>query len=102
MDLKSAYWMYRTLSMLVESHHAEFSKEDLDYLKDSREYLYRWVNEIAPQVKGMAPSEVSDFLSSKTHEMVAEMAKRTKNLMAELVMHGLELSKHTFKIDKNL
>lgn len=102
MDLKSAYWMYRTLSMLVESHHAEFSKEDLDYLKDSREYLYRWVNEIAPQVKGMAPSEVSDFLSSKTHEMVAEMAKRTKNLMAELVMHGLELSKLTFKIDKNL
>ena len=50
----------------------------------------------------MAPSEVSDFLSSKTHEMVAEMAKRTKNLMAELVMHGLELSKLTFKIDKNL
>ncbi|MCW3763765.1 C69 family dipeptidase [Weissella confusa] len=102
MDLKSAYWMYRALSMIVESHHAEFSKADLDYLKDTREYLYRWVNEVAPQVKGMSSSEVSAFLSSKTHEMVAEMAKRTKALMAELVMNGLELSKLTFQIDKNL
>ena len=74
----------------------------MDYLKDTREYLYRWVNEVAPQVKGMSSSEVSAFLSSKTHEMVAEMAKRTKALMAELVMNGLELSKLTFQIDKNL
>ena len=74
----------------------------MDYLKDAREYLYRWVNEVAPQVKGMSSSEVSAFLSSKTHEMVAEMAKRTKALMAELVMNGLELSKLTFQIDKNL
>jgi len=50
----------------------------------------------------MSSSEVSAFLSSKTHEMVAEMAKRTKALMAELVMNGLELSKLTFQIDKNL
>ena len=33
--------------------------------------------------------------------MVAEMAKRT-SLMAELIMHGLELSKLTFNMDKNL
>ena len=33
---------------------------------------------------------------------VDEMAKRTKALMAELVMNGLELSKLTFQIDKNL
>ena len=56
----------------------------------------------AGSMKGMSSSEVSAFLSSKTHEMVAEMAKRTKALMAELVMNGLELSKLTFQIDKNL
>ena len=102
MNLKSAYWMYRALSMLVESHHAEFSKEDLDYLKDAREYLYRWVNQTAPQVEGMDAKQASEFLSTESHKMVAEMAKRTKALMAQLIMHGLELSKLTFIMDKNL
>lgn len=102
MDLKSAYWMYRALSMIVEAHHAEFAQQDLDYLKDCREYLYRWVNTVAPQVAGKDASEVGGFLSTESHKMVAELAKRTKNLMAELIMHGLELSKLTFKMDKNL
>ena len=102
MNLKSAYWMYRALSMIVESHHAEFAKEDLDYLKDSREYLYRWVNQTAPQVAGMDDKKASEFLSAESHKMVAEMAKRTKALMAQLIMHGLELSKLTFIMDKNL
>ena len=102
MNLKSAYWMYRALSMIVESHHAEFAKEDLDYLKDAREYLYRWVNQTAPQVAGMDDQQASAFLSTESHKMVAEMAKRTKALMAQLIMHGLELSKLTFIMDKNL
>ena len=102
MDLKSAYWMYRALSMIVEAHHAEFAQQDLDYLKDCREYLYRWVNTIAPQVAGKDDGEVSAFLSAESHKMVAALAKRTKNLMAQLIMHGLELSKLTFVMDKNL
>ena len=102
MDLKSAYWMYRALSMIVEAHHAEFAQQDLDYLKDCREYLYRWVNTVAPQVAGKDSSEVSAFLSAESHKMVAELAKRTKDLMAKLIMHGLELSKLTFIMDKNL
>lgn len=102
MDLKSAYWMYRALSMIVESHHSEFAQPDLDYLKDAREYLYRWVNTVAPQVEGKSASEVSDFLSEESHKMIAELAKRTKSLMSQLIMNGLELSKLTFKMDKNL
>ena len=88
--------------MLVESHHAEFAQDDLDYLKDAREYLYRWVNEVAAQVADKDEAEVSTFLSTESHQMVAELAKRTKKLMAELVMSGLELSKLTFKMDENL
>lgn len=102
MDLKSAYWMYRALSMIVESHYAEFSQPDLDYLKDAREYLYRWVNTVAPQVAAMDHNKVSDFLSNESHKMVAEMASRTKKLMSQLIMEGLGLSKLTFKMDKNL
>ena len=102
MDLKSAYWMYRALSMIVEAHHAEFAQDDLNYLKDSREYLYRWVSQVAPKVGGMSDNDACAYLSKETHKMVAEMAKRTKELMSNLIMHGLELSKLTFIMDKNL
>ena len=102
MDLKSAYWMYRALSMIVEAHHAEFAQDDLNYLKDSREYLYRWVSQVAPKVEGMSDNDACAYLSKETHKMVAEMAKRTKELMSNLIMHGLELSKLTFIMDKNL
>lgn len=101
-DFKSAYWMYRALSMLVEAHHAEFLQDDLDYLKDAREYFHRFVDEVALLVDGMTNQEATAILSAKNQELVAEMAKRTKDLMAKLMMKGLELSKLTFTMDKNL
>lgn len=102
MNLRSAYWMYRTLSEIVESHHSEFLQDDLDYLKDARQYLYGWVNQVAAKVGDADQSAASDILNPATHDMVSEMAKRTKVLMAKLLMHGMELSKLTFKMDKNL
>lgn len=101
-DFKSAYWMYRALSMLVESHHAAFLQDDLDYLKDAREYFHRFIDEVAPLVSGMSNQEATAILSAKNQELVAEMAARTKKLMAKLMMKGLELSKLTFTMDKNL
>ncbi|MGY0276600.1 hypothetical protein [Limosilactobacillus fermentum] len=91
--------MYRALSMLVEAHHAEFLQDDLDYLKDAREYFHRFVDEVAPLVERMT-NQVITILSAKNQELVAEMAKRTKDLMAKLMMKGLELSKLTFTMDK--
>lgn len=102
MNLRSAYWMYRALSEIVESYHSEFLQEDLDYQKDARQYLYGWVDQTANKVKGDDAKTTSQVLNYETHEMVSEMAKRTKTLMAQLLMHGMELSKLTFKIDKNL
>ncbi|MCC3151434.1 C69 family dipeptidase, partial [Bifidobacterium bifidum] len=70
-DFKSAYWMYRALSMLVEAHHAEFLQDDLDYLKDAREYFHRFVDEVAPLVDGMTNQEATAILSAKNQELVA-------------------------------
>ena len=50
----------------------------------------------------MSDNDACAYLSEETHKMVAEMAKRTKELMSNLIMHGLELSKLTFIMDKNL
>ena len=102
LDFKSAHWMYRGLSMLVESHYPEFIQTDYDYLKDAREYLYRFVEQTATKTTDLDTNEAIQVLNDASAEMVTEMAKRTKSLMAQLMMQGLELSKLTFKMDANL
>lgn len=102
LDFKSAYWMYRGLSMLVESHYAEFIQADYDYLKGAREYLYRFVEDTAHQTADLTANEAIQVLNTASTELTAEMAKRTKKLMSQLMMQGLELSKLTFKMDANL
>lgn len=102
MNLRSAYWMYRVISETVESYHSEFRQDDLDYLKDGRQYMYAWVDQTAKAVAGKSAAETEKFLSEQTRLMDAEMGKRGKALLAKLLMHGMELSKLTFKMDKNL
>lgn len=102
MNLRSAYWMYRVISETVESYHSEFRQDDLDYLKDGRQYMYAWVDQTAKAVAGKSAAETENFLSEQTRLMNAEMGKRGKALLAKLLMHGMELSKLTFKMDKNL
>lgn len=101
-DLKSAYWMYRTLSMLVESHHAKFIQTDLDYLKETREFHYRFVAQTIKQAQSMTGKELTSFLTNQNQKMTNEMAQRTKKIIEQLIMHGLQLSALTFTMDKNL
>lgn len=98
----SAYWMYRTLSMLVESHHAHFISADLDYLKQTREYHYRFVEQTTKAAEKLDAAEVTDYLTKQNQVMAAQMAQRTNHLIEHYIMHGLELSKLTFTMDANL
>ena len=102
MESNSSYWLFRRLSMVVESHLSAFSKQDMDYLKDMRQYFYSWLAENTKQVEGMSAAEATDYLNKRTTEMIDEVYKRTNKLMAELMTKGLEMSKLTFDMDPNL
>lgn len=101
-SLDSAYWMYRTLSMLVESHHAQFISADLDYLKEARQFHYQFVDQAVEAVRDMDATAATAYLTQQNHAMTQAMADRTKHLIEDLIMHGLELSQLTFKMDENL
>lgn len=102
LDSDSIYWMFRQLSMIVESHLSEFTKPDLDYLKSVRQYFYSWVAENTAKLDGMSDKDATDYLNDRTKGMLDEVSKRTKNLMAELMTKGVEMSKLTFDMDPNL
>ncbi|GAX03772.1 dipeptidase [Secundilactobacillus pentosiphilus] len=101
-DQESAYWMYRKLSVLVESHYAEFVQDDRDYLTASWEIFMQHVaktDEVARQLSG---EELTTYLTQQNYLIVSEMKSRTTKLMNNLFEQGLGLSKLTFNMDVNL
>lgn len=101
-DIKDAYWMYRTLSMLVEAHYDHFSQKNIDYLTKLTEAKYAFLAQSDAEAKVLSGQALTDLLTEKNHELVALMKKETMQAIAELVTSGLELSKLTFDMDKNL
>ncbi|WP_203649225.1 C69 family dipeptidase [Secundilactobacillus yichangensis] len=101
-DEESAYWMYRKLSVLVESRYAEFVQDDRDYLTACQElFTHHLANtdEVAAKLSG---EELTTYLTQQNYLIVSEMKSRTTKLMNDLFEHGLELSKLTFNMDVNL
>ncbi|GLB47048.1 dipeptidase [Philodulcilactobacillus myokoensis] len=102
MDDQSAYWLYRKLSMLVESHYNKFEQEDVDYLTDSREEMLRHVEETNQKANKLSGQELTDFLTKQNHKIVQHMNKKTTDFCHHLMEEGLTLSKLTYNMDKNL
>lgn len=103
-NINDAYWMYRTVAMLVESHYSKFVQMDLDYLSESYEELNRMIKKIDLEVKSksLSGSQLTEFLTESNHKIVDHMRSKTMNLIGNLITNGLELSKLTFNMDKNL
>ncbi len=103
LDDNSAYWMYRKLSMLVESHYADFIQDDIDFLTDAKEQLRRHVDESIKYAQTLTnSSEVTEYLTKQNHVVTAKMKAITTKFSNDLIEKGLTLSKLTFNMDKNL
>lgn len=101
-DDKSAYWMYRKLSVLVEAHYSELIQDDVDFLTDSKEKLRRHVQETIDEAAGLSGTELSNYLTEQNHQMVKMMRIATEHMIHTLFEKSLNLSKLTFNMDKNL
>ncbi|MCD2255829.1 C69 family dipeptidase [Agrilactobacillus fermenti] len=101
-DLKSAYWLFRTLSMLVESHHQAFIQQDIDYLKESRRTFKAQIKAIDAQAANLDANELTEFLTKANYQIVEKAEAQANALIGAFVTQGLQLSKLTFNMDKNL
>lgn len=102
MDDTSAYWMYRKLSMIVESHYSHFIQQDRDFKTDNDQMFLTHVENTINQAQNLKPESVSAFLQKQNQSLVAEMETRVHKFMNELMSKGLTLSKLTYDMDKNL
>ena len=101
-DITSAYWMYRTLSMLVESHYSHFVQNNRDYLIKTREMTQRALEESDNGAKELDDEQTTAYLTAQNKKLVQKLKELTMQEIANCVTGGLELSKLTFDMDKNL
>lgn len=101
-DADSAYWMYRKLSVLVESHYAEFIETDTDYLTAAKQAFQTHLAESDAAATGLKGEALTAYLTKQNYAVVADMKAKTTNLMNVLFEQGLGLSKLTFNMDVNL
>lgn len=101
-NFSDAYWMYRTLSMMVESHYPQFVQSDRDYLTALRETQRRFLENTDNKANKLSGAALTAYLTDQNKVLVAEMWKQTVDFIGSLVVQGAGLSKLTFNMDKNL
>ncbi|WP_143463580.1 C69 family dipeptidase [Levilactobacillus enshiensis] len=102
LDDKSAYWMYRKLSMIVESHYQNFIELDVDYVTAAKQDLRTHVANTLAHAKDLSGDDLTAYLTDQNHHVVADMRTKTTKFTNDLIEKGLTLSKLTFNMDRNL
>ncbi|WP_125765072.1 C69 family dipeptidase [Levilactobacillus mulengensis] len=102
LDDVSAYWMYRKMSMIVESHYVQFIEQDTDYVTAAKQDLRTHVATALAGANDLTGDALTAYLTDQNHQVVADMRKVTTQLTNDLIEKGLTLSHLTFNMDKNL
>lgn len=101
-DMNYSYWLYRAMSMLVESHYSDFLQDNIDYISVCQRHCRAFIAETDNQIDTIKEQEITEFLTKKNENLSQIITDETKQFMDNLFVKGIELSKLTFNMDKNL
>lgn len=97
---RSAYWLYKTLQVLVEPRYHQYIYQINSYRDACQSYAIGQIEKIDNQAPQTPALEA--YLTGVNQETAAEITKRTKNLMSNLVRQALNTSKYQFERGDNL
>ena len=101
-NLSDAWWYYKSLAALVETHYPQFVQLDTDYLNELNQYYRRRVHKIIEVAGDKSGTELTSYLTKANQETVAYTRKRSEKLWAQMMIDSINMSKLTFNMDENL
>lgn len=101
-NMNDAWWYYKSLAALVESHYPQFVQLDTDYLNELNQYYRRRVHEIIDDAGDKSGAALTEYLTKANQETVAYTRKRSEKLWAQMMIDSINMSKLTFNMDANL
>lgn len=101
-SIDQAYWMYRTLAVLVERDYDKLNAVNFDYLTAAKILANQLIAQTDAAFIANQPKNSTDFLTEKNAENILKMNGLAMNHIGNLVQNGLGLSKLTFDITKDV
>lgn len=102
-DSNQAYWLSRTLAVLVERDYAKLSYANFDYLTAAAILTNQLVLQTDALYQNTKDStSVAEFLTQQNAKNAEQVVALTKKHIGELIEKGLGLSKLTFDITKDV
>lgn len=101
-NMNDAWWYYKSLAALVESHYPQFVQLDTDYLNELNQYFRGRVHEIITGAGDKSGAALTEYLTKANQETVAYTRKRSEKLWAQMMIDSINMSKLTFNMDANL
>lgn len=98
----SAYWLYRTLSMLAETRYAMFAKPVEDYLSACRRKARAFVERTDRETAALSGGELTAALTEANRAFMDEMLVDARSMAQDLVMQSAEDSQLSYEMDANL
>lgn len=104
LDTKSAYWLFKLLSYVVESHYDAFADKDNAYLYEMQSYSRRRILEVRQNVEKqkLQGEALTAYLTEANKATADYVLQKTNDLLTELLQQSLGYSKMSFTMDKNL
>lgn len=101
-SLESAYWLFKILGLLTESHYQAFREASVAYLREMQSYGFRRVHEITEAGKTLTGTQLTEFLTAENEKTSDYVVKKTKELIEQFMLESFNYSRLSFKMDKNL
>lgn len=101
-DDKSAYWLYKQLGILVDSHYLEFGSLLKDLQKDLIRQFNASVKRIQTEAISKSGTDLTDFLTEENLKITETAEIKVKALISQLITLSTDLSPLNFKTDQNL
>ena len=101
-NMDDAWWYYKSLAALVESHYPQFVQLDTDYLNELNQYYRHRVHDVIEGAGEKSGAELTAYLTKANQETVAYTRKRSEKLWAQMMIDSINMSKLTFNMDANL
>ncbi|ANK58847.1 MULTISPECIES: C69 family dipeptidase [Loigolactobacillus] len=101
-DLDNAYWLYKSLGVLVEPHYHDFVEQINEYRDACQAQVRNAVELTDQQAAELSGAKLTDYLTQQNELAAAKITKNTKLLMDSLVKQSLNLSPITFEPGDNL
>lgn len=98
----SAYWLYKTLQVLVEPRYHQYIYQVNAYRDECQSYGLSRLAKIDQQAENMQGTELVKFLTAANDETAGVVTAKTKRLMSSLVRQALNSSKYQFERGDNL